>query len=78
MFIDGAEHGVIVLALGFLFNPKYVPKERMNAMMEALSRLPQRVVARLPVGSQSHLHVHRKVKLRVHLVLALDQACQLP
>ena len=50
-FLEGAEQGVMLLALGFLFDPGQVPKERMDSLMEALGRLPQRVIARFPVRS---------------------------
>ena len=49
-FMEGAEHGVIVLALGFTFNPKYIPQERMDALFSTLGKLPQRVIARFQVS----------------------------
>ena len=54
VFLDEAEEGVMLLALGFLFDPGQVPRERMDSLMEALGRLPQRVIARFPVSQVSH------------------------
>merc|ERR1719245_964992 len=48
-FMEGAEEGVMLLALGFLFDPRQVPEERMDSLMAAIGRLPQRVIARFPV-----------------------------
>merc|ERR1719264_487653 len=47
-YLEGAEQGVMLLALGFLFDPGQVPKERMDSLMDAIGRLPQRVIARFP------------------------------
>ncbi len=43
-WIDGAEHGVILLTMGFIFDPSVVPGSRVDAILGALSRLPQRVI----------------------------------
>ena len=45
-FIEGAEAGVILFAMGFLFNPG-VAQERVDALLNAFSRLPQRVILKL-------------------------------
>ena len=45
-FIDGAEHGVILFTMGFIFNPKVVPKDRVDTLLAAFGRLPQRVIVK--------------------------------
>ena len=49
-FLEDADQGVMLLALGFLFDPGQVPKERMDNLMEALGSMPQKVIARFPVS----------------------------
>jgi glucuronosyltransferase len=44
-FVDGAEHGVILLSLGFTgFLPHDIPRETMDGFLEAFSRIKQRVI----------------------------------
>ena len=44
--MDGAEHGVILFTMGFIFSPAVVPKERVDALLSAFARLPQRVIVK--------------------------------
>ncbi len=63
-FIEGAENGVMYLALGLSFNDEYVPEEDMAALMRALGRLPQRVVARFNVSNR----MNEGNLIRTHLI----------
>lgn len=44
--MEGAEHGVILFTMGFIFSPKVVPKERVDSLLAAFGRLPQRVIVK--------------------------------
>ena len=44
--MDGAEEGVVLFTMGFIFNPAIVPQERVDALLNAFARLPQRVIVR--------------------------------
>lgn len=48
-WINGAEHGVVLFTMGFIFHPKAVPKSRVDALMDAFSRLPQRFIVKFDV-----------------------------
>jgi len=37
-FIDGADKGIILFTMGFIFNPSFVPQERIQALLKAFSR----------------------------------------
>ena len=44
-FMDGAgEAGVVLFTMGFIFDPTAVPERTVDGLLEAFSRLPQRVV----------------------------------
>ena len=43
---DSGEHGVILFTMGFIFNPKIMPRSLINAFMKAFSLLPQKVLMR--------------------------------
>ena len=45
-WIEGADHGVVLFSMGFIFNPKIVPKRNIEALLEAFGQLPQRVIAK--------------------------------
>ena len=49
-FVDGAEHGVVLFSFGIQFDYKILPPAVLGAILAALARLRQRVVARLPVA----------------------------
>ena len=49
-FVEGAEHGVVLFSFGIQFDYKILPSSVLHAILEALQRLEQRVVARLPVA----------------------------
>jgi len=46
-FIEGAEHGVVLFTMGFIFDPTSVPHSSIQKLMDVFSRLPQRVVIKL-------------------------------
>ena len=48
--MEGAEHGVVLFSFGIQFDYKILPSSVLGAILEALQRLEQRVVARLPVA----------------------------
>ncbi len=50
-FIDGAKHGAIMFALGVSFIPADLPRQQLEAFLEAFERLPQRVVMRMDIPS---------------------------
>jgi len=43
---SSGEHGVVLFTMGFIFNPKIVPKSLVNAFMTAFSRLPQKFLVK--------------------------------
>jgi len=43
---DSGPHGVVLFTMGFIFNPKIVPKDRIDALMSAFARLKQRVIVK--------------------------------
>eukprot|EP00095_Tigriopus_kingsejongensis_P007274 maker-scaffold144_size312663-snap-gene-2.33 protein:Tk07274 transcript:maker-scaffold144_size312663-snap-gene-2.33-mRNA-1 annotation:"udp-glucuronosyltransferase 2b31-like isoform 1" len=45
-WIDGAEHGIVLFTMGFIFNPAIVPQHRIDALLGAFARLPQRVIVK--------------------------------
>ena len=49
-FVDGAEHGVVLFSFGIQFDYKILPPSVLAAILSALGRLRQRVVARLPLA----------------------------
>ncbi len=48
-FVEGAEHGVIVFALGVSLIPADLPPSHLEAILEAFRRVPQKVIMRLHV-----------------------------
>ena len=49
-FVEGADQGVVVFALGVSLIPADLPEQHLNWILEAFSRLPQRVIMRLHAG----------------------------
>ena len=39
---SSGDHGVVLFTMGFIFNPKIVPKKLIDAFMKAFSLLPQK------------------------------------
>ena len=60
-FMDGAEEGVILYSLGFSMHSA----AKYEAIMDALSRLPQRVVMKLDTRPK---HVPKNIMVRTELV----------
>ena len=56
-FVDGAEHGVVLFSFGIQFDYKILPPAVLGAILAALARLRQRVVARLPVAELGGLEL---------------------
>jgi len=46
-FIEGAENGVILFTMGFIYDPTAVPPSSIQKLMSVFARLPQRVVMKL-------------------------------
>jgi len=46
-FMEGAEHGVILFTMGFIYDPTAVPRSSIQKLMSVFSRLPQRVIMKL-------------------------------
>jgi len=46
-FIEGAQEGVVLFTMGFIFDPTAVPPSSIQRIMEVFGRLPQRVVMKL-------------------------------
>lgn len=56
-FLDEAEHGVIYISFGSMLKPTSIAKEKLDAILGALSELPERVIWKwedktLPVDSK--------------------------
>ena len=76
-WIDGAEHGIVLFTMGFIFNPKVVPKQKIDDLLNAFARLPQRVIVKfekpienapsnvliLPFLPQQDILAHPKTKV---------------
>lgn len=48
-FVDGAEHGVVLISMGMSLQPTAFPEHVLAAIFGACRRLPQRVVMNLDV-----------------------------
>jgi len=68
-FLDsGSEHGVILFTMGFIFQPNAVPNSRIQAMFDAFSQLPQKVIMKLDdISNEPDLKVPKNVLLKSFL-----------
>ena len=46
-FIEGADQGVVLFTMGFIFNARAVPHSSIDRLMSVFKRLPQRVIIKL-------------------------------
>jgi len=68
-FLDsGSEHGVILFTMGFIFQPNAVPTSQIQAIFDAFSQLPQKVIMKLDdISDKPDLIVPRNVLLKPFL-----------
>ena len=67
-YLDDAPHGVILFTMGFVFQPKAVPKSRIQAIFDAFAQIPQKVIMKLdPLPSNSGISVSQNVLLKPFL-----------
>ena len=65
---SGSEHGVILFTMGFIFQPNAVPNSRIQAMFDAFSQLPQKVIMKLDdISNEPDLKVPNNVLLKSFL-----------
>ena len=68
-FLDsGSEHGVILFTMGFIFQPNAVPTSQIQAIFDAFSQLPQKVIMKLDdISDKPDLIVPKNVLLKPFL-----------
>jgi glucuronosyltransferase len=62
--MTNAEHGVIIFTMGFNFDTAVVPPERIAAILNAFSRLPQRIVMKLDSSVPSSVSIPTNVLVK--------------
>lgn len=56
-FMDNAPEGVVLFSMGFIFNPRVVPQERLRTLLAAFAVLPQRVIFKFDNPENSTINI---------------------